>query len=138
MKFKKGLEEEEVGFQMAPMIDVIFQLIIFFMCVTTLSELVVAEDINLPLAEHSGERRGAAEVVVNVYADGTIYILPHEFQIEELPAFLETAKVDGRLRVYIRGDRDTDFRKIVKVMNACAQAGIWDVSFATHQEEPTR
>ncbi len=136
MRFKREAEEEEIGFQMAPMIDVIFQLIIFFMCVTTLSKLVVAEDIRLPLAEHSREKKGAAEVVVNIYPDGTISILPDQYQVEELPSFFERAKVDGQLKVYIRGDRDTNFKEIVKVMDACARADIWDVSFATYQEEP--
>ncbi|MBI3008799.1 MAG: biopolymer transporter ExbD, partial [Candidatus Omnitrophica bacterium] len=38
MKFNQGVAEEEIGFQMAPMIDVVFQLIIFFMCVTQLNK----------------------------------------------------------------------------------------------------
>ena len=138
MRFKREEEEEEIAFQMAPMIDVVFQLIIFFMCVTTLSKLVVAEDIRLPLAEYSREKKGIVEVVVNVYPDGTISILPYEYQVEELPSFFESAKVDGQLKVYIRGDKNTDFKEIVKVMDACAQADIWDVSFATYQEEPNR
>ena len=138
MRFKREAEEEEVGFQMAPMIDVVFQLIIFFMCVTTLSKMVVAEDIKLPLAEHSREKKGAAEVIVNVYPDGIISILPHQYQVEELPSLFESAKVDGELKVYIRGDKDTNFKEIVKVMNACARADIWDVSFATYQEDPEK
>ena len=134
MKFNQGVAEEEIGFQMAPMIDVVFQLIIFFMCVTQLNKLEVAEGIKLPVADHAIEKKGVNEVIVNVYKDGTIFITPNKYEMEELPGYISSVRGDGDLKVYIRGDEETDFDRILKVMTACAKAGVWDVNFAAYQE----
>ena len=38
--------------------------------------------------------------------------------------------------VILRGDREAAFDHIVRVLNVCQQAGIWNVSFATAPPEP--
>ena len=135
-------EEEEWGFQMAPMIDVVFQLIIFFMATTTLSKLDVAEGVKLPVAEHSQEKKGVHnEVIINVYSDGRIFITPNWYSPDDLRIYLDEEKaeaegLEGDLKLYIRGDRKVDFERMLKVMGICAEAGIWDVNFGTYQEEP--
>lgn len=134
MKFNQGVAEEEIGFQMAPMIDVVFQLIIFFMCATQLNKLEVAEGVKLPVADHAIEKKGANEIVVNVYKDGMIFITPNRYKLEELPGYINSVRGDGDLKVYIRGDEEVEFDRILKIMGACASAGVWDVNFAAYQE----
>ncbi len=134
MKFNQGVAEEEIGFQMAPMIDVVFQLIIFFMCVTQLNKLEVAEGIKLPVADRAMEKKGVNEIIINVYKDGTIFITPNRYKLEELSGYISSVQGDGDLKVYIRGDEEVEFDRILKIMGACANAGVWDVNFAAYQE----
>ena len=64
----------EVHFQMAPLIDVVFLLLIFFICVTNFDK-VEREDLRLAYAETADEyKKGADTVVVQVRPDGTISV----------------------------------------------------------------
>ena len=136
MRFREA-EEEKTGLQMAPMIDIIFQLIIFFMVTTQLTKLEVPGDIKLPIAEQSEDRSGNPnQIIVNVYKDGRIFITPEYYDLDSLFTFLEAEEKRGLLKVYIRGDKATRFAEIMDVMRTCAEAGIWDVSFSTYQEPP--
>ena len=137
MRLKRP-EEEDVGFQMAPMIDIIFQLIIFFMVCTQLNKLTVAEGIKLPVAEESTDKTGNPnQVIVNVYRDGRIFITPDWYNdLDSLFAFLKRESKEASIKVYIRGDKRTRFSDIMDVMRTCAEADIWDVSFSTYQEPP--
>ena len=138
----KITEEEEWGFQMAPMIDVVFQLIIFFMATTTLSKLEVAEGVKLPVAEYSEEKKGVHnEVIINVYRDGRIFITPNWYSPEDLRDYLAGEKAEaeamgGDIKLYLRGDKQVEFEKVLKIMSICAEAGVWDVNYGVYQEEP--
>ena len=128
-------KEEKSELQMAPMIDIIFQLIIFFMVVTQLNKLEVPEDIKLPVAEESADKSGNPnQIIVNVYKDGRIFITPEYYDLDGLFKLLGSEEKKGMLKVYIRGDKMTQFADIMDVMKTCAEAGIWDVSFSTYQE----
>ena len=142
MKLKIEAEEEALGFQMAPMIDVVFQLIIFFMATTTLAKLEVAEGLKLPVAEYSQEKQGVHnEVIINVYTDGRIFITPNWYSPDDLSLYLQAEREEANamgadLKLYLRGDRQVEFERILKVMSICAEAGIWDVNYGVYQEEP--
>ena len=134
----KRPEEEEAGFQMAPMIDIIFQLIIFFMVCTQLQKLEVPVDIKLPVAEQSVDKTGNPnQIIVNVFQDGRIFVTPDWYNdLDSLFAFLKRESEKGNIKIYIRGDKRTKFADIMDVMRVCAEANIWDVSFSTYQEPP--
>src|SRR3990172_3946413 len=115
----KTTEEEEWSFQMAPMIDVVFQLIIFFMATTTLNKLEVAEGVKLPVAEYSQEKKGIHnEAVINVYSDGRIFVTPNWYSPDDLSVYLQAEKEEASamgadLKLYIRGDRKVDFERML-------------------------
>ena len=128
-----------VGFNMTPMIDVVFQLIIFFL----LSSHLARQETRLPLplpsaasgqAEHDIER---PRVTVNVLADGTLLVANRPTAADELTALLRErhAAHGERLQVRIRADRGVPYPLAEPVMLACVQAGIWDVAFAVQPRE---
>ena len=128
----------DVGFNMTPMIDVVFQLIIFFL----LSSHLAKQETQLPLplpAAASGTRQAAdnrPRLTVNVLADGTLLVANHPINSNDLAALLRErlAAHGDDLEVRIRGDRGVLYSRVEPVLLACVQAGIWNVAYAVHQK----
>lgn len=138
MRAPTNLSRGKVGFNMTPMIDVVFLLIIFFLVSSHLAQQEVQLELDLPVAA-SGQRPEKAavrRVVVN--------ILPHESDSAQLSVSgqamdqeelarridFESRANAGQLEVRIRCDRRVPYRMVEPVMVACAKAGVWKVSFA--------
>lgn len=138
MNFRQS-DEETVQFQMAPLIDCVFLLLIFFMSASTFHILEREADIKLPVADKSKTREESqGELVINVKSDGTIIFSDASYDPAGLLA--ELKKMAGtfdktRVRVIIRGDKQTSHGMILQVMAACAAADIRDVSFGTFREK---
>ena len=141
-----GGGDGEPEFQIAPMIDVLLVLLIFFMSITTAQVLKVDKNIQLPIAPDAIKKdtqRG--EVIVNVRWDEKkkgSYVVDDKTYLEtgELTKAIAAAKKIGEARItksanptfraVIRGDRDATATYISRAMNAAAEAGISDISFS--------
>lgn len=124
----------EVGFNMTPMIDVVFQLIIFFLLSSHLAKQETQLALPLPAAE-SGRPPAADErprLTVNVLADGTLLVANRLIAADELTRLLAERKAahGDALEVRIRGDRSVPYSRVEPVMLACTRAGIWNVAYA--------
>ena len=138
MRVPSNLARGSLGFNMTPMIDVVFLLIIFFLVSSHLAQQEVQLDLDLPGAA-SGRRPDADElrrVVVNVLAEQQVggYImvggrLMDDQELSRLIAY-ESRRSGRQLEVRIRSDRTVPYRVIEPVMVACARAGVWRVAFA--------
>lgn len=136
MRFTKE-EQEEPGFQMAPMIDCVFLLLIFFMSVSTFHQLESVEGINLPVADQSRTIEGETQnLVINIKSDGAIVMNQNIYEPEQLARIL--SEVEIKQTIIIRADKTVPHGRVADVLSACAAAGIWDISFATYQEEPKK
>ena len=139
MRFTRAArQEEEPEFQMAPMIDIIFQLLIFFMVISTFQKLEDVAEVKLPVADKSQTKKASfGEVVINVMEDGSVVLNQRIYELDELLAVLTEQTGSFKMtKVTIRGDRDVPHAWVAGVMKVCQAANIWDVSFATFQEEP--
>jgi len=136
-----------LGFNMTPMIDVVFLLIIFFLVSSHLAQQEVQLELDLPTAA-SGHRpdedRGTRRVTVNVVQKNvaagkevTILLGGAEVDGVELARRLafEAAHSGNDLEVRIRSDRRVPYRFVEPVMVACARAGAWNVTFAVTRKE---
>ncbi|MBM4033970.1 MAG: biopolymer transporter ExbD [Planctomycetes bacterium] len=135
MKFRGIEEEEDLRINMDPMIDCVFQLILFFLVTTSFIRLEQDLSINLPI--HSKELKiktpPARPIVVNVkhLPGGKAYYHVENERIT--PAALTINLSRARVRnkdqaVVIRGDRSVLWQHVADVMHCCAQAGITKVS----------
>lgn len=132
MKFSPD-NAQAVQFQLAPMIDVVFLLLCFFMTTTLYSQWETEVDITLPTAS-TGEtlQRLAGEIIINVHADGRYVVNSRTLTPEELgDLLLRISDLYPGQPVVVRGDEDTDYRYIMDVMDRCRQADIFNISFAT-------
>jgi biopolymer transport protein ExbD len=132
----------DVGINMTPMIDVVFQLIIFFLVSSHLARQESRLPLPLPRAA-SGVKTVDDErprVTVNVLADGQILLSGRSVGPQQLLGRLEreVSRVGRELEIRIRADRDVPYRFVGPIMVAAARAGVWKVTFAVMRPEENR
>jgi len=119
--------KEDVEFQMAPMIDVVFQLLIFFFCVTTFAKIQSEEGILLATARSAETlKKDETSLVVNVRNDGVIKVNGEAVTVPALENFLKDLveqKGSKSFEVIIRSDRKSKYGSTKDVFRACARAG---------------
>ncbi|MFC0018216.1 ExbD/TolR family protein [Roseibacillus persicicus] len=133
MKFKRP-EPEPAGFQLAPMIDIVFLLLIFFIVTWQFSRSELDLKVSVPSSTDSKEResRTYLEIIINVRADGSTYVNGQQLSDDALFDKLSAiTRVERNQPIRVRGDADTDFQHVVRVMDICTRAGVWNISFAT-------
>ena len=121
---------------MTPMIDVVFQLIIFF--VTTVNMADKANETNVRMAMAPVESvKDPRTVLVDVVEDGTIQVMKTRISEGQLLTILNNArKTSGQSTpVVIRGDLLTKHEAIKRVMDICGKAGLWKIRFAALKEQ---
>ena len=137
MNFGAKFPQQNEGFMMTPMIDVIFLLLLFFMSTSVFAQIESEMEITLPEASESvAMDRAPYEIIINVKADGTIVVNQRAMTLDELEAMLtKVADIFQGQGVIIRGDTQTPMGVAVDVLNACAKVDIHNVSFATIKPE---
>ena len=128
-----------VGFNMTPMIDVVFQLIIFFLLSSHLAKQETHLPLPLPAADsgHTSLDTDRPRLTVNVLEDGTLLLANRVVTPGELVTLLnERKQVHGEeLEVRIRSDRSVPYQYVEPILLACTKAGIWKISYAVFQRE---
>lgn len=145
------MESGEPEFQVAPLIDVLLVLLIFFVSICSMEALRVDQDIVLPAAEDAKKAtKERGEVVVNVRWDAAARkarfnvnadqrpIEDTSVLTEELSKAVKAAQVvaaekkyaNPTVRLVIRADKATPSFEISRVMSAGAEAGISDIAFS--------
>ncbi|MFV1994708.1 MAG: ExbD/TolR family protein [Verrucomicrobiales bacterium] len=139
MKFRDTSVPPKAEMHMAPMIDVVFLLLIFFIVTWNYARFETELDVSVPVAEEGGDpQRTVGEIVVNVRKDGEIVLNATVITEDELLQKLKTiAEIYKDQAVILRGDRDTAYNHIIRVLDVCQKAKIWNVAFATNRPEST-
>lgn len=143
MRVPSNLGRGSLGFNMTPMIDVVFQLIIFFLVSSHLARQETQLQLDLPEAAsgQKAEEDHARRVVVNVLgerdAEAQIQVAGKPLTGEELATLIafEGRKSTEPLEVRIRCDRRVRYGIIEPILLACARAKVWNVTFAVVAEE---
>jgi biopolymer transport protein ExbD len=137
----------EPVFQVAPMVDVLLVLLIFFMSITSAQVLKVDKSITLPIATDAIKKdTSRSEAIVNVRWNEAAKKATYTMDDRLMPdmasitkALVEAKKIgDTRVtkgpnptfRCVIRGDRMATAKSVTDVMDAAAQAGISDVTIS--------
>ena len=142
MRVPNNLARGSLGFNMTPMIDVVFLLIIFFLVSSHLARQELEMELDLPGAQ-TGEDTDPADttrrIVVNVLPEGEIVVGGRPLDAEALGEMIayegRRRRAEGEpLEVRIRSDRQAPYRLVEPIMRACARAGVWRVTFAVAGE----
>jgi biopolymer transport protein ExbD len=133
MNFRAKLRPESLSFQVAPMIDVVFLLLCFFVTSQLFSQWETEIDITLPTAQ-TGQtpQRLPGEIIVNVLADGATVVSGQRLDEAGLGTLLKRlAELFPGQPVLLRADKATAYENVIRVLDLCRQADIWNISFAT-------
>ncbi len=133
MNFRARLRSQSPGFQMAPMIDIVFLLLTFFVASQIYAQWETAIGITLPTARTAElPRRLPGEVILNLQADGTVIVNEQVLEETQLAAMLRrlVEHFPGQ-PVVLRGDRAVPFEEVIRVLDLCREADLWNISFAT-------
>ncbi|MBK1882949.1 biopolymer transporter ExbD [Luteolibacter pohnpeiensis] len=134
MKFTRP-QAEPVAMQLAPMCDILFLLLGFFIISFQFSKSETELNVAVPTAEEGvPEERARGEIMINVLADGTIRVEGQTVTRDELQNKLTPiAKLHPNQPVRLRGDSNVAYQRIVEIIDTCKKSGIWNISFATQQ-----
>lgn len=134
MKFRNSVPPS-ADFQIAPMIDVVFLLLIFFIVTYQLSDYETELDVSVPTAEEGATTtRGYLEELVNIRKDGTIVMEKKVYTLDELEAKMHRLhRVNESQPIRIRCDAEALSQDMINVIDRCRKAGIWNISFATQK-----
>jgi biopolymer transport protein ExbD len=121
------------GIQLAPLVDVLLLLLIFFLLTWNAARNENELDVKVPKASSAKEKTSPiGDVVVNVKADGNVVVKRRTLSPTELSDLLKNlVQLNAEQAVVIRGDETGAYRNIVGVLNICSEAGITNVAFAT-------
>ena len=135
----RHVPEEETELQLAPMVDIIFQLIIFFLCASTFNPTETELAVNLPVAGKPPVKQVEPppdEVMIEILDDGGIVVNNREYDsvsshtLPELTAMLEKlGSIFKGQSVIISPSYEVHHGRVVEVLNACAAAKIENISF---------
>lgn len=125
---------------MTPMIDVVFQLIIFFI-VTVKMDQEINEDIRLALAPHGPllKEQNPPATIIEIDKRGWITMRGVPMTKGRLRSLMVNRhrRLGGGFPVLIRADRKTRHVDVRSVMDMCTDIGIWRIQFAAIQEKKT-
>ena len=137
MKFKTP-SVEPAGFQLAPMIDIVFLLLIFFIVTWQFSRSEMDLKVSVPTStEGQDRRRTHNEIIVNVREGGEMVIDGQVLTEDEVLTKLTIiARINENQPVRLRGDGVASWQTMVGVIDIVERAGIWNISFATQRPSP--
>jgi len=128
--------DDDFAINLTPMLDVVFNLLLFFLAATTFAREEVAMDLRLPQARSGAESKGGHQLVVNVFADGRLQVDGRVVTLEALRQKLQAAAArDKDQAVLVRGDKQAQFGIGLQVLDACRLAKIGKVDFAALPEQ---
>jgi biopolymer transport protein ExbD len=121
------------GIQLAPLVDVLLLLLIFFLLTWNAARNENELDVKVPKASAAKEKQApVGDVVVNVKSDGNVVVNRRTLSRAELTDLLKSlVALNSEQAVIIRGDEAGAYKNIIGVLNICTEAGISNVAFAT-------
>lgn len=133
MNLRRHANPHHPGIQLAPLVDVLMLLLIFFLLTWNAARNENELDVKVPKASEAKEKSAPmGDVVVNVKADGNVIVNRRTLTPPELTELLRgLVQLDANQAVVIRGDETGAYKNVVGVLNICSEAGVTNVAFAT-------
>jgi biopolymer transport protein ExbD len=114
---KYRVKKADLDMNLAPMIDIVFLLLIFFVVASTLSINEVQATIQLP-GTNTVEGKSIKEIVLYITKEGQVFLEKEKIEWEKLPDILYECITENKTKkVTIYADREADFQYIVDMLD---------------------
>lgn len=138
MQLSKTQNVAPVGFNMTPMIDIVFLLIIFFMTVSQLDQNVLSP-LELPVSSFGDDRAAPAALVLNIDSQGQLQVNNEVIQRDALDALLAQtlarADADDKTpHVRLRCAEDCSTTNVNFVFDRLSEMGFESVTVAVRKQ----
>lgn len=136
MKFTSQ-KPELPGFQITPMLDVVFLLLCFFVTTSIFSRRETDLNVKIPTAETGTLPESLpGEVIFNIDREGAVRVNGRVLSDEAISDMCRTlAKVWPGNPVVVRGDRDARYADVIRVVDICSQNDVYAINFAVGRRE---
>jgi biopolymer transport protein ExbD len=144
----RNAPEEDPEFQIAPMIDILLVLLVFFMSISSTEVLQSNDQVKLPVAKDAKDKdkknNGASgQSILNVLwspinNSGSIECDSNKFDApaEMVPYLQQKINTNPSMRVLVRADKSVRYEYMKSMLRAVAQAGVSNVTFSVVDKEP--
>ena len=141
MKPPEHLKPQGGRFNLTPMIDVVFLLIIFFIVSNNMIQQDNAFQIDLPEAETGilpEDQPHAKRLTISVSPQGTFYVGATAIDKAALPSLMAECRIlwGEEAEIRIRTDKHIPYGEINPILRMAAEQGIVRVSFAVTERSP--
>ena len=120
-----------------PFVDVMLVLLVVFMVTAPL--MTVAVPVDLPKTQAHTLNQDKEPLVVSMDADGHVYLQDKAMKFEELvPKLKAITGANPDARIFVRGDKDLSYGKIMEVMGSISSAGFTKVALVADLPKPDR
>jgi len=129
--------DEDIGFQMAPLIDCVFLLNMFFMVAAKLITQTERVPIEVPIAEHAAVAKDfSGRIAITIKDDGAIVSGSQTLTVEQVTEMVKQRVGENpNARIFLRADKTLAHKKVREVMKACADGGVGDIIFSAYQSD---
>jgi biopolymer transport protein ExbD len=139
---RKPEPEVDPEFQIAPMIDILLVLLVFFMSISSTEVLQSNQEVSLPVAKDAKEsKKNPGQVIVNVLynplsSQTVLEVDERPLDLGHLASILQ-AKVAANplVRVLVRADKEVRYDFMRGLLEAVGKAGVGNVTFSVADKE---
>jgi len=133
MNFRKRAQPVLLGFQIAPMVDILLVLLVFFIVTWNFALTENELDVKIPTASSAKEQQPMPQqTVLNIRKDGSVIMNRKPLTLDDLRKKLTAlSELYPDYAIILRGDKELSYESLMAVMDICRQANIWNVAFAT-------
>lgn len=134
MRFSQPRREEvSLGISIAPLIDIVFLLLIFFM-LTSHFEIISGIDISLPDISEKGPDRSADNIVLALDRTGNCYLQGKKVTLKNLHLMLKEMSKEKKVNLMLQADKDVRHGLVVSIMDLAKDAGVTSIIIAAQWE----
>ncbi|MEE9504130.1 MAG: biopolymer transporter ExbD [Thermodesulfobacteriota bacterium] len=127
MRFSQPKREEiSLGISIAPLIDIVFLLLIFFM-VTSHFEIMSNIDIKLPDISQRGSDQLVDSMIVAIDKTGNYYIKKEKMDLADIYLRLKEGSEQKKINLILQADRDVKHGYVVRIMDLAKKAGVTSI-----------
>jgi len=140
----RELPEEDPEFQIAPMIDILLVLLVFFMSISSTEVLQTNEAVRLPVAKDGKdipkEKDGMVTVNVlwnpvnsvgSIEIDGQVYYVAQDIA----PVISRAIQASPNARIFVRADKDVRYDYLRSILKVAGTGGITNITFSVVNRE---
>lgn len=139
---RKAEPEADPEFQIAPMIDILLVLLVFFMSIATTEVLQQNDAVKLPVAKDAKDaKKNPGQTIVNVLYNPTsgasgVEVDQQDLTPGELSSLLQKKVLaNPQMRVLVRADKMVRYEFMRSLLESIGKSGVSDVTFSVVDKE---